>query len=97
MFVRHKKNMKYALYGRVSSIKQKNEETIEMQKDELHSYVEQHHLDVYDEYYDEAQSSTLPFSERPEGKRLLTDAKAGYFNAVIFYRTDRLGRRDSVN
>ena len=92
MFVRHKKNMKYALYGRVSSIKQKDEETIEMQKDELHSYVEQHHLDVYDEYYDEAQSGTLPFSERPEGKRLLTDAKAGHFNAVIFYRTDRLGR-----
>lgn len=84
--------IKYALYGRVSSAKQRDDATIEMQKNSLHDFVQRNNLDVYDEYYDEAQSGTLPFADRPEGRRLLADAKAGHFNTVLFYRTDRLGR-----
>lgn len=83
---------KYALYGRVSSAKQRDDATIEVQKNSLHDFVQRNNLEVYDEYYDEAQSGTLPFADRPEGRRLLADAKAGHFNTVLFYRTDRLGR-----
>ena len=37
-------------------------------------------------------SGTIPLHERPEGKRLLDDAKAGKFGTVLVYRLDRLGR-----
>ena len=86
------KTMRYVNYGRVSSIKQKDEETIEMQQDALRAFAAGNRLTVVDEYYDEAQSGTLPFADRPEGRRLLIDAKAKKFDAVLFYRTDRLGR-----
>lgn len=86
------KIMRYVNYGRVSSIKQKDEETIEMQQDALRAFAAGNRLTVVDEYYDEAQSGTLPFADRPEGRRLLADAKANKFDAVLFYRTDRLGR-----
>lgn len=88
----NKPKMRYVNYGRVSSVHQKEEETIEMQKDALRSFAEYNHLTIIDEYYDEAQSGSLPFANRPEGQRLLTDAKAKKFDAVLFYRTDRLGR-----
>lgn len=37
-------------------------------------------------------SGTIPFAQRPEGARLLADARAGLFTAVYVYRLDRLGR-----
>jgi site-specific DNA recombinase len=37
-------------------------------------------------------SGTIPLHERPEGKRLLEDAKEGKFQTVLIYRLDRLGR-----
>lgn len=86
------KNARYALYGRVSSVKQKDEETIEMQQDALRAFAKGHELTITGEYYDEAQSGTLPFADRVEGRRLLKDAKDGKLDAVLFYRTDRLGR-----
>ncbi len=86
------KKIRYVNYGRVSSIRQKQEDTIEMQKRALHEYAKLHQLTIVGEYYDEAQSGTLPMEERPEGRRLLEDAKKGLFDAVLFYRTDRLGR-----
>ena len=84
--------MRYVNYGRVSSVKQKDEETIEMQQDALRAFAEYNRLTIVDEYYDEAQSGTLPFADRPEGRRLLQDARTKKFDAVLFYRTDRLGR-----
>jgi site-specific DNA recombinase len=86
------KSIRYVLYGRVSSIKQRDEETIEMQQDALHSFAKNNNLIIAGEYYDEAQSGSLPFADRVEGKRLLSEAKSGKFDAVLFYRTDRLGR-----
>lgn len=86
------KKLRYVYYGRVSSMKQKEEDTIEMQKIALKNYSKANNLTVVDEYYDEAQSGTLPFEDRPEGKRLLEDAQLGKFDAVLYYRTDRLGR-----
>lgn len=87
-----KKNTRYALYGRVSSLSQKEDKTIKVQMDSLHNFVTANNLTVVDEYFDEAQSGMLPFDKRPEGRRLMNDAKAGKFDTVLFYRTDRLGR-----
>lgn len=49
-------------------------------------------LNVYDYYLDDGVTGTLPLQKRPEGKRLLEDAKAGKFNLVLFFKLDRLGR-----
>ena len=87
-----KKRTRYALYGRVSSLSQKEDETIKVQMDALHNFVAANNLTVVDEYFDEAQSGMLPFDKRPEGRRLMNDAQAGKFDTVLFYRTDRLGR-----
>ncbi len=43
-------------------------------------------------YKDEAISGTVPMHERPEGRRLLEDAKTGAFETVLVYRLDRVGR-----
>jgi site-specific DNA recombinase len=43
-------------------------------------------------YADDGVSGTTPLHERPEGRRLLEDAKADKFDAVLVYKLDRLGR-----
>jgi site-specific DNA recombinase len=43
-------------------------------------------------YADDGVSGTIPLHERPEGRRLLEDAKEGKFSTVLVYRLDRLGR-----
>jgi site-specific DNA recombinase len=47
---------------------------------------------VVDTYADDGVSGTIPLHERPEGRRLLEDAKAGKFDTVLVYKLDRLGR-----
>jgi site-specific DNA recombinase len=47
---------------------------------------------VADVYEDNGVSGTIPLHERPEGRRLLADAKEGNFGAVIVRTLDRLGR-----
>src|SRR5262245_11375888 len=48
--------------------------------------------DVAGEYVDDGVSGTIPLEERPQGARLLADARAGRFAEVVSYRLDRLGR-----
>ena len=81
-----------ALYLRVSSEEQRDRETIELQRDFLEQYCNLHELEVTDVYEDNGVSGTIPVRERPEGRRLLEDAKGGGFGAVLVYRLDRLGR-----
>jgi hypothetical protein len=54
--------------------------------------VDLHALPVIGEYIDDGISGTIPLADRPEGQRLLIDAEAGRFGAVLVYRIDRLGR-----
>ncbi len=66
-----------ALYLRVSSLEQREEGTIETQR----------------QYYaDDGVSGTVPFHKRTEGRRLLEDAKVGKLNSVLCYKLDRVGR-----
>ena len=82
-----------ALYLRVSSEEQRDTGTIQTQWDFLDNYADLYGQTVVDAYADEGVSGTLPLYERPEGRRLLGDAKAHRFDTVLFYRLDRVGRK----
>jgi site-specific DNA recombinase len=81
-----------ALLLRVSSEEQREEETIELQEEFLQQYCGLYELEVAEIYKDDGVSGTIPLHERPEGRRLLEDAKEGKFDAVFVYKLDRLGR-----
>jgi site-specific DNA recombinase len=81
-----------ALYLRVSSEEQRDRETIEIQREFLKEYCRLYGYDVTGTYADDGVSGTIPLHERPEGRRLLEDAKEGKFSTLLVYRLDRLGR-----
>jgi site-specific DNA recombinase len=81
-----------ALYLRVSSEEQRERETIEIQREFLQEYCRLYGLEVVQIYADDGVSGTVPLHERPEGRRLLEDAKEGKFSTLLVYRLDRLGR-----
>lgn len=84
---------KVALYCRVSSDDQKERETIENQVDILKTYIEmKDDLEIYDEFLDDGVSGTVPFENRPAGKRLLTAGKDSKFDTILVYKVDRFGR-----
>lgn len=77
---------------RVSSEEQRERETIEIQRDFLMEYCRLYGLEVTGVYADDGVSGTIPLYERPEGRRLLEDARNGVFTTLLVYRLDRLGR-----
>src|ERR671920_1758377 len=81
-----------ALCLRVSSEEQRERETIEIQREFLQEYCRLYSLEVVQTYADDGVSGTIPLHERPEGRRLLEDAKEGKFSTLLVYRLDRLGR-----
>jgi site-specific DNA recombinase len=81
-----------AIYARVSTEDQAERATIKSQLDFLRRYVSLHELPIAGEYIDDGISGTVPLVGRPEGQRLLIDAEAERFGAVLVYRVDRLGR-----
>ena len=92
MFNTFKNNEVVAVYCRVSSDEQTEKGTIENQRIYAEKYVDLNMLNVYDYYMDDGITGTIALQKRPEGKRLLDDAKAGKFNLVLFFKLDRLGR-----
>lgn len=84
------------VYPRVSSDDQQERETIQSQIDFAIKYCELHGLNIVDWYKDDGVSGTIPLHERPEGKRLLDDAKVGKFKTVLIYNMKRLGRKTRV-
>ena len=85
-------SVKVAVYARVSTDEQREKQTIETQVEKAKDFCKLHDLDIYDFYLDEGISGVTPFDERPEGRRLLEDAKEGKFSAVVVYKLDRVGR-----
>src|SRR5215203_7411827 len=81
-----------ALCLRVSSEEQRDRETIEIQREFLQEYCRLYGLEVAQIYADDGVSGTIPLHERPEGRRLLEDAKEGKFFTLLVYRLYRLGR-----
>ncbi|MCL6611743.1 MAG: recombinase family protein [Peptococcaceae bacterium] len=92
--------MRVAFYGRVSTEEQADRGNITGQVEFARKYFELHgraeNIDGYEMYLDEGVSGAIPLEERPEGARLLADARAGKISAVYFYRLDRLARSTQV-
>lgn len=92
--------MPVAFYGRVSTEEQADRGSIAGQMEFARRYFELHGLSEkiqgYEMYLDEGVSGTLPMEERPEGARLMDDARSGIISAVYFYRLDRLARSTQV-
>src|ERR687889_983967 len=83
---------KVALYLRVSSDEQRERESIKTQREFFEQYCKLYGLEVTETYADDGVSGTIPLYERPEGRRLLEDARAKKFETLLVYRLDRLGR-----
>ncbi|MBI4242457.1 MAG: recombinase family protein [Planctomycetes bacterium] len=81
---------KVALYARVSTRKQKNEDTIENQLRELYKFVKTHGYKIHQTYVDNGFSGTT--DERPQLRKLMKDAQEKLFSAVLVWRFDRFGR-----
>jgi site-specific DNA recombinase len=81
-----------ALYMRVSCEEQRDAGTIQTQSDSLTRHAAACGFEVAEVYADDGVSGTIPLHERPEGRRLLEDAKEGKFQSVLVYKLDRLGR-----
>jgi site-specific DNA recombinase len=90
--VRDLNHDRLAVYARVSSDEQAQAGTIENQLDFARRSCDLHGLLVHDFYSDEGVSGALAVDERPNGRRLLDDARAGRFRAVLVYRVDRFAR-----
>src|SRR4051812_45649441 len=85
-----------ALYARVSTEDQAERETIQTQLAFLRQYCDLYSLPIAGEYIDDGISGTVAFDRRPEGQRLLADADARRFGAVVVYKLSRLGRKLNV-
>ena len=78
--------MRTALYARVST----TDQSCEMQLQELRHYSNQRGWQVFREYVDTGWSGAK--ASRPELDRLMQDARARRFDAVIVWKLDRWGR-----
>lgn len=82
------------LYARVSSEDQQERETIETQVEYSDKYADLHRINITDIYKDDGVSGHAhSLEERPDGKRLIEDAKAGKIKLVLIYNMKRLGRK----
>jgi site-specific DNA recombinase len=82
-----------AIYLRVSSEEQAEKETILNQRDAIEPWLTERGFAAFDWYCDDGVSGDVPFHVRPEGARLLEDARAGKFDGVVCFKMDRLSRR----
>src|SRR5215204_3783947 len=79
-------------YGRVSSDLQAERGTIESQRDYLQRQAERERYAPVIEQWDAGWSGTIPFHERPGGRRVVDAAEAGRLDVLYVYAWDRLGR-----
>ncbi len=79
-------------YARVSSDLQRERETILTQTELIKSYCKDKGYTLVETYCDDGVSGTIHLHERPAGKRLIEDARAGKFQAIIVYAASRVGR-----
>jgi len=78
--------MKAGIYCRVST----SEQSVDMQRADLHRYCEQRGLEIHREYCDEGVSGTK--DRRPALDALMADARKRLFDVVLVWRFDRFAR-----
>ncbi|MFN8475024.1 MAG: recombinase family protein [Anaerolineae bacterium] len=81
-----------ALYCRVSTDEQAEAGTIGIQLHNTRRYAEAMGFDIVATYKDEGWSGAIPIEQRPDGKRMMADARKNAFDALIIWKLDRLGR-----
>ncbi len=84
--------MKTAIYCRVSTDDQEARGTIDAQVEFATKYCDLHEIEITAWYKDDGITGTLPLESRPEGLRLIEDAKAGKLDTLLIYKLDRFGR-----
>jgi DNA invertase Pin-like site-specific DNA recombinase len=77
--------MKIAIYARVSTTKQDNENQLA----QLHEFAAKQGWEVFDNYVDQESGST---SDRAEFQRMFADASKRKFDLVLFWALDRFSR-----
>ncbi len=82
-----------ATYKRVSTAKQEEEQTIELQTTAIKDKVKEHGYEIIKEYIDEDWGGDS--LERPGLDQLRLDAKSKLWDAVIIYDPGRLARRSA--
>jgi len=90
-----------AIYCRVSSEEQREKQSIQMQVSAAENYVEGeklkgHEVTLTGWYKDDGISGTIPIANRPEGARLVQDARNARFDRLVVWKLDRLGRQVSI-
>ncbi len=83
--------MRAAGYVRVSSKDQEKGYSPDTQRRDIATYCEQHGWELV-EVYDDTQSGAMDIEDRPGGARMLADARAGRFDALIVWKLDRAFR-----
>ena len=93
------RKIRVALYPRVSSDEQRDNQTIRTQVDILERWIEQNEetIEVVGMINDDdGVSGTLPLHERPGGRKILALAQASAIDQLVVTRLDRLGRTSLV-
>jgi site-specific DNA recombinase len=84
--------MAVGIYLRVSTEEQRERQSIATQRDFAGRYCDLHQLSIHAIYSDDGVSGTVPLDRRPEGAKLLRDARLKKFDQLLVYKLDRLGR-----
>jgi DNA invertase Pin-like site-specific DNA recombinase len=84
--------MKTALYARVSTPTQAGEEKVSLPTQilDIEEYCRDRGYTIVDKYVDAGYSGAT--KKRPEFQRMLKDAEAGKFDAIVCWKADRLSR-----
>lgn len=82
-----------AIYGRVSTGSEEQQESIKVQNEALHKYAEEHGYKVISKYFDEGYSGTG--FERPGIKYLKEDIESAKINMILVKDLSRVGRNNS--
>lgn len=83
---------KTVAYLRVSTIKQRDEETIETQRYVLSEHVSHHSIKLDGVYEDDGVSGGVEIHLRPGGGRLYRGISSGEIGTVLLFHSDRVGR-----
>jgi site-specific DNA recombinase len=83
-----------AVYYRASTEQQEQLQTIETQRRFVRRHLEKLGFDpdTVPEYVDDGVTGTISIEARPDGARLMEDARRGRFDTLYVYAVDRLGR-----
>lgn len=87
-------SLKAAIYGRVSTDHDEQQESVKVQKDALMQFAKTNMINIAGCYFDEGYTGTN--FERPELLRLRRDIDAGLVDTVIIKDLSRLGRNNTL-